>query len=87
MPDNRLTKTVCIRTLRRGSIFRLSDGRRYRLLYANDCRALIEPAGRELVRVQRVNKRTGELESTEFEARSGSWNIAPTTMVEVERRA
>ena len=80
-------KTVPIRTLRRGSIFRLSDGKRYRLLYANDCRALIEPARREVIRVRRINKRTGALESCEFEARAGSWNIAPTTMVEVERRS
>jgi hypothetical protein len=87
MQDGRLTKRVCIRDLRRGSIFRLSDGKRYRLLYANDCRALIEPARREVIMVRRINKRTGALESCEFEARSRSYNIAPTTMVQVERRS
>jgi hypothetical protein len=80
-----MTKTVCIRNLRRGSIFTI-DGEKHRLLYVNDCRAYIEKAARETVTVRRLNKETGIPEEHEFEAKAGAWNISPGSMVEVERR-
>lgn len=80
-----MTKTVSIRNLRRGSIFTLG-GEKHRLLYVNDCRALIEKASREPVMVRKLNKKTGLVEEVEFEARNGTWNICPDTIVEIERR-
>jgi hypothetical protein len=81
-----MTRTVRIRSLRRGSIFTI-DGEKHRLLYVNDCRAYVEKAGKETVTVCRLNRENGLPEEFEFDAKGRAFNISPGTIVEVDRRS
>lgn len=73
--------TRIVSELRRGSIFWL-HGQKYKLLYRNACRALIEPANGKKVVVRHANKKTGLEDETCFESRN-RWSISPGTIVEV----
>lgn len=81
---------MTVSSLRPGTAFRIDLGRGqhldYRLIYANDCRAYVEPMMRKkktIARKDDVSDLTGEpVVLAEFEAPGGKVNIAPGTIVD-----
>ncbi len=74
---------MVVRQLNPGQEFRINLGPygnlEYRLLYANECRAYVEP----LKKVRRTVVTSDLMETAEFETSAGRINIAPTTECEM----